>query len=354
MKRFLSALLVLLAGAAPSSEASLVPPKSMPGVDGIFAAFQSHPLVGMGEMHYFAQELDFYAAVLRDPRFADEVGNVVLEVGDAAQQDVIDRYENGEDVPYLELRKVWTDTVGWAPTVMGLGSINIYAVIREVNRTRPVEKRIKVWLGEPPIDWSQIKSKEDLQPLTDQRNSFPAALIQREILAKGKKALVIYGMGHLAPIPGPPNIRMILDSMNPGALYVVAPYVGFTAETCTAPVETVLSRFKSPTLFSPVIGSSLQQLLDRPGCNIFTPPPGASVEQKAIYLASDRGFEGLSTDALLYLGTRKSMTLNPFVPDIYLDGAFRKELERRMQIMLGKAVPLLLPAGNTASPMPYW
>ncbi len=73
--------------------------------------------------------------LLRDPRFAREVGNVVLEVGDAAQQAVIDRYVGGEDVPYTDLRKVWADTVGWFPTVTFSGSINLYATIREVNRT---------------------------------------------------------------------------------------------------------------------------------------------------------------------------------------------------------------------------
>ena len=43
--------------------------------------------------------MNFYAVLLRDPRFARDVGNVVLEVGDAAQQETIDRYVNGENIP---------------------------------------------------------------------------------------------------------------------------------------------------------------------------------------------------------------------------------------------------------------
>ena len=124
--------------------------------DGILAAFQSHPIVAIGEWHGLAQEHDLYAALLRDPRFAAEVGNVVLETGSESQQAVADRYVNGDAVPYGELRKVWSDVVGWVPTVTGLGSVNVYATIRAVNEKLPPDKRIKVWLGEPPIDWNQI------------------------------------------------------------------------------------------------------------------------------------------------------------------------------------------------------
>ena len=53
-------------------------------------------------------EMDFYAAVVRDPRFAREVRNVVVEFGASGQQQVIDRYLAGETVPYGELRKVWS------------------------------------------------------------------------------------------------------------------------------------------------------------------------------------------------------------------------------------------------------
>lgn len=75
-----------------------------------------------------AQEEDLYAALVRSPRFASEVGNVVVEFGDAAQQQTLDRYLSGEDVPFGELRKVWADTVGWLPTVTSLGYINFFAV----------------------------------------------------------------------------------------------------------------------------------------------------------------------------------------------------------------------------------
>jgi hypothetical protein len=41
-----------------------------PALDGIFAAFETHPLVGLGDLHDLANELAFYATLVRDPRFA--------------------------------------------------------------------------------------------------------------------------------------------------------------------------------------------------------------------------------------------------------------------------------------------
>src|SRR5580693_9458721 len=84
-------------------------PTVSPAIDGIIAIFRDHPLVGLGDDHGLAQEEDFYAALIRDPRFAQEVGNVILETGEASSQPVIDRYVNGENVPYEDLRKVWSN-----------------------------------------------------------------------------------------------------------------------------------------------------------------------------------------------------------------------------------------------------
>jgi hypothetical protein len=184
-------LTVTPAVAQPSPTAKL---SVVPAVQGVLDAFASRPIVALGEEHGLAQELDFYSAVVRDPRFAAEVGNVVVESGSATQQATIDRYLAGETVPYAELRKVWSDTVegAWAY----LGNINLFAQVRATNLSLPPERRIRVWLGDPPIDWSKIHTKVDLAPYEARRNAYPAELIRREILAKGKKALVIYGGGH--------------------------------------------------------------------------------------------------------------------------------------------------------------
>jgi hypothetical protein len=75
---------------------TLPAPTVTSGIEGILEAFQTHPVVGLGDIHGMAQEEDFYAALIRDPRFAKDVGNVVVEFGDAAEQETINRYVTGE------------------------------------------------------------------------------------------------------------------------------------------------------------------------------------------------------------------------------------------------------------------
>ncbi|HVY89084.1 MAG TPA: hypothetical protein VG942_09470 [Hyphomonadaceae bacterium] len=187
----------LLAACTLAPAATAQTPFARPAVDAILDAFKTHPLVAIDDNHGLAQELDFYSVLVRDPRFGKEVGNVVVEFGGASAQSIIDRYVAGEDVPYTELRKVWTDTVGWVPVIPSIGYINFFASVRAANRSLPADQRIHVWLGDPPIDWTKITGRADFLPIIRQRDDFPAALIKSEILAKGRKALLIYGGGHL-------------------------------------------------------------------------------------------------------------------------------------------------------------
>src|SRR4051812_44040634 len=175
MKRFVIAAFLLTASISPGLAQSA--PTVSPAIDGIFEVFKTHPLVGIGEHHRIAQELDFYAALVRDPRFAREVGNVVVEFGGAIRQDIIDRYVNGEDVPYTELRKVWTDTVGWLPVVTAVGYPNFFAQVRETNLALPPGQRIHVWLAEPVIDWSKLKTHADWMALNRTREIKPVEVI---------------------------------------------------------------------------------------------------------------------------------------------------------------------------------
>jgi len=125
--------------------------------------------------------------LIRDPRFAQEVRTVVVEFGTATHQDILDRYINGGAVSFPELRSVWSDAVGAEPTITGLGYANVFAQVRTTNLSLPPEERIRVWLGEPVLDWATVKTEEDIRPAMAQRDGYPAAIVKREILAKGKE-----------------------------------------------------------------------------------------------------------------------------------------------------------------------
>ena len=351
MKRFIAILATILVAIARPSHAS--EPTAVNAKDGIFKAFQTHALVGMRDAHGWAQQEDFYSAVLRDPRFAREVGNVVLETGDAAYQTVVDRYVNGESVPYAELRKVWADTIGFSPTVFSMGFINVYATIRSINLNLPADQRIKVWLGDPPTDWSKITTKQDMKAPGDQRESYPAELIAREILAKNKKALVIYGFDHLrlGLFSDKQNLLARINATHPGAFFIVSPYLGYATKDCAERFERQVRDWPTPALITAIRGSALEDAFARPGCGP-QPRPSSMTESQFDLLMQD--YTGLTSDGLLYLGPRDQQVCSPASPDIYLDLDFRSELERRKQIRSNKPITGFTARENTAATQHFW
>jgi hypothetical protein len=335
----LAVVAALLLGQAPGATAAEAVVR--PAVDAIFAAFRQHPIVGLGDAHGLAEEGEFYGRLIRDPRFAAEVGNVVVETAGAAHQATLDRYLNGEDVPRAELRRVWTDVVGAVPTVTSEMYPQFLAEVRAVNLKLPPSRRIRVWAGEPPIDWTTIRSREGLEPFMLLRDEHPAATIQREILGRGKKALVIYGGLHFFPLPAPPglppnpSLRELIERRRPGAVFVIQPYFGFWQPECTAAFEAE-TRWPPGSLVTPLRGTPVADLLLRPGCTM-TPPPRALPGAPAIPPDVQAGFlriqSGAEADALLYLGPAASLTRSPDIPDLLADTAYAAEITRRLPII---------------------
>ena len=62
---------------------------------------------------------------------------------------------------------------------------------------------------------------------------------------------------------------------------------------------------------------------------------------------------GMNGDALLYLGPASTLTRPPQEPSIYLDAAYRAEINRRNQIRGLQPLPSAIPfEPNTVSPRP--
>jgi hypothetical protein len=290
------------------------PPSVLPAADGIFVAFQTHSIVGMADWHGLAQEEDFYVDLIRDPRFAEEIDNVVVEFGGAAQQDTIDRYVAGVDIPYEQLRRVWTDTVGWVPTVTALGYLNFFAQVRAVNEGLPFSERIHIWLGEPPIDWSKIKTLADLTQMS-QRDRYPAELIKSQILAKHRKALVIYGSLHFFGLEA---LKPLVEQSYRRVFFVVTPYMGSQNKADSDSFEQNMERWRNRMFATESKGT------------------------KALLVTEDQSPEAVG-DALLYLGPAASLTQSPIAPDLYLDAAFRMEINRRSLIVSGAPLEMTKP-----------
>lgn len=354
MKNVLIAALLTLASISYASAQTT--PAVKPAMDGIFEAFKNHPLVGIAEHHRVAQELEFYNALVRDPRFASEVGNVVVEFGGAIHQDIIDRYVNGEEVPYTELRKVWTDTVGWLPVVTAVGYPAFFAQVRETNLALPPEKRIHVWLGEPVIDWDKVKTHADWQALDATRDIKPVEVIEKNILGPRKKALIIYGYGHFMQlVPGSAGEKLkkagwrndwaeTIRRDHPGALFVVLPYGGTEDNACAQDMESRMTDWSIPALAMPLKGSETATKLRV--CNVikaenFPLPPGLTDAEKKRVLDSEADAASYA-DALLYLGPKSSLTISPYIPDLYLDLEYGRTVARHHELQTGEKFPTYL------------
>jgi hypothetical protein len=92
---------------------------------------------------------------------AGTVNDVVVEWGNARYQDVIDRFVRGEEVADTSLRQVWRNTT--TPTTLWDLPIreDFFRSVRSVNGSLPRERQIRVLLGDPPIDWNQVRGRDD-------------------------------------------------------------------------------------------------------------------------------------------------------------------------------------------------
>jgi hypothetical protein len=127
----------------------------VPAITGLLELFATHPLVALGEVHGLQDEADFVNALLHHPAFPSTVQVIVVEVGNARHQAVVDRFIAGEPVAARDLRPVWRDFFGW-----GFDTPNneqFFRTVRAVNRTLPPAQRLRVLLGDPPVDWSEEK-----------------------------------------------------------------------------------------------------------------------------------------------------------------------------------------------------
>jgi hypothetical protein len=334
----LACALTWLSGAARAA------PEARPAVEGVLQVFHDHQLVAIGDNHAMAEEGAFYVALVRDPRFATTVQDVVVEFGGGSHQAVMDRYLNGDAVPYDQLRLIWTDGAGFVPGAMNrMEYAAFFAAVRAINIGLPPDRRIRVWLGQAPIDWSTIHSRAEQRPLSVGRDRYAVDLIEREIVAKGRKALLIWGQAHFEDgAVFLPTLGPTLRAAHPGSLYYINPYFGFNEAACDAAFEARAARWPIPALIAPLKGSATLKAMRKPGCTIdpglAQDPKGMKPELLTTLRANDDHLAGVDADALLYLGKEAGVTVSPVDPAFYLDEAYFKEMSRRNEIMLGKPI----------------
>jgi hypothetical protein len=195
-----SLCLIVFAAAVFGQPAARPPATPLDPIDAIVAAFRSHSIVAIGNVEFRGNEQShaFRSSLIRDPRIAGLVQDIVVEFGNARYQGLMDRFTGGEEVPRKELQKIWQDTTQiefeWDLPIYE----EFFRAIRDVNLAMPPGKpKLRVLLGDPPIDWATIASREDLDKVVRERDSHAAEVLKREVISTNRRALLLYGGGHL-------------------------------------------------------------------------------------------------------------------------------------------------------------
>jgi hypothetical protein len=313
----------LLTQTAPKPAVPLEP------ISAILDAFKTHQIVALGEgTHGNEQGHAFRLALIRDPRFAATVNDIVVEFGSARYQDVIDRFTRGEDVSLDTLRAVWQDTTAanaaWDRPIYE----EFFRTVRSVNASLPRERQLRVLLGDPPVDWASVHNADDLREWND-RDGHAAGVVQREVLAKGRRALIVYGDMHFLrkwPFPTTENnFRSLVTLLEAASATKVFSIWTHTLGTDVSAFQTDVSAWPRPSL-TVLDGTVLGNVDFRffyPGATVdgrpVAPSPGLHIQDEF--------------DALLYLGPLSSITISNMPPALCNDDAYMEVRTQRMALV---------------------
>ena len=176
----------------------------------ILDAFTTHEVVALSEgPHGNTAGHAFRLALVRDPRFAATVSDIIVESGSARYQQEIDAYVRGDSTSDDVLREALENSAVATPVWDRPIFPEFFRAVRALNQTLPAARRLRVLMGDPPIEWATVKTFDDYRPWLQQRDSYPAAIIQREVLARNRRALIVYGDGHLQARSERPGRSMV-------------------------------------------------------------------------------------------------------------------------------------------------
>ncbi|GAI92489.1 unnamed protein product, partial [marine sediment metagenome] len=163
----------------------------------VLDALARHRLVIMGEVHHRPRYWAFNASLVEDPRFAENVGAIYMELP-SNDQNLVEEFLAAEKLdtePVIEMLRdmLW---MGWPDQPM----LDFFVTVWKVNQKLPPEKRLRIVLVDMRRPWEKIQKKEDWGQYDVDRNKFMAENIVRDLRERPgekKNALFIVGHGHV-------------------------------------------------------------------------------------------------------------------------------------------------------------
>lgn len=295
-------------GVMPRASAAAATTTGRSLADAVIAAFRRHRVVAIGEIHGQQAHHDALLTLLLDPRLPGVVNDIVVEFGNALYQPTVDRFVAGPAVEDRDLRPVWRNTTQSPVATLDAPMYEqFYRAVRAANWPLPEGRKMRVLLGDPPVDWERVTAREDVEFLD--RDGHLVSVVRREVLDKGRRALICYGTNHVMHGPegaqGGSGVAQIEQQTGERAYVILA---GGHPRLVSQPRRMVI----------PARGSWLASA----DTAEFTYFPGMCGVQF-----------GWVADALLYLGPVSEQTASLWNPAIYLDPAYWAELQRRKALM---------------------
>ena len=328
---------VTVSALVPGGSATLPVLAEQPGsgVEAVLPILDKYPIVLLGEVHWNSQQHRFIQKLLRDPRLPGKVDDIAIEAGNSLYQPLIDRYVNGEDVPRDSLQLAWRNAavpLAWDRPIYS----DIYDAVRAINAKLSGSKRIRLIALDPPIEWKNVNKLEDFPRIWGYRDPVWFETLEREVLSKNRRVLVIAGGLHILR-RDPPDFQPkgadrfglgdALAQRYPSRVFRIYPATG-SGKLARAISGRGMGSFVR--VAGTTLGSQSSQILWPSSVTMFRTVNGKRVP----YTLEKKDYPALSTliDAILYYGS--DTTTAPLPVEQYRDCAYVTELRRRNALMI--------------------
>jgi hypothetical protein len=317
-------------------------PTSDPGdpIDYIRRALEEFPIVCLTEGgHQARAPHEFLRRVVGNETILAAVDVVIVEFASAQHQPVLDAYIQGENVPFAKLSRVWRDT-GQSPRAPWDSPLyhQLLEVIRNGNRDLPPAARVRVIAGDPPIDWEQIKTRQDFEASRIHRDPYVAKVAMEQAFQLGKKVLIIFGGAHLPKVPLAPE-----DPRNSLTYRILSQHgdavcaIGFLNPENLG-LEDRIDEFAQGTVYSTDrhwVGEINAELFFPEIYSLVVDANTGEQSWQKVPLYSGYLVRDLF-DALVYIGPSSAWGVVPASFDPQRDEAYLAELNRRSLIRFGR------------------
>jgi uncharacterized iron-regulated protein len=302
----------------------------------LLQALAKHKVVIMGETHHRPRYWAFNAAVVEDPRFAQHVGVIYLELP-MNDQPLIDEFLLSQRLDTTPVINVLRDMLwmGWPDQAM----LDFFVSVWKVNQQLAREQRLRIVAVDMQRPWQQIQNKKELRQYDCDRDKLMAENIVADLRQDQddkRNAFFIVGVGHASlNLVRPDNL-----TPNKDAGWHLVQQLGVESVFAIMqhrPVGNNWGRVQGRLCLG-LFDSAFAALANKPMAFPLTTGPFGKQWFDAMSddPVSESSVYGDGFSAFLYLGPLEDERFSPLIPGFY-DEEFMQEIDRRFKLLYGKS-----------------